>query len=110
MVAHRDFADLALYELSYPIETLTLRCASPVVCLRRCNMKNKVLIGLLVIIFFALTVVLIHPSPTICEDDVRGYETTANSSLEVARSALSKISSSASTTIGTKVAAQLDGL
>jgi hypothetical protein len=68
------------------------------------------LIGLLVIIVFALTVVFMRPSPTICEDDVRGYETTANSSLEVARNALSKINSSASTTIGTKVAAQLAGL
>ncbi|WP_234685085.1 hypothetical protein [Bradyrhizobium monzae] len=73
-------------------------------------MKNKVLIGFLVIVAFALIAVFIRPSPTICADDVRGYETTASSSIEVARNALSKINSSASTTIGTKVAAQLDGL
>ena len=75
-------------------------------------MNNKILAAIasaaMLVVF--ITLVALIPSKDICSDDVRGYVSTASSSLDAARENLSKIRTRIDIEDNLKVPSQLEGL
>jgi len=71
---------------------------------------KKLYVAAAVLTLVIVVLIILSPSKDICSDEVRGYDDTANSSLDVARQNLSKIKATVSTELSVKVPVQLDGL
>lgn len=74
------------------------------------NKKMLAVMASAVLLVVIVVLVALIPSKDICSDDVRGYESTASSSLDATRENLSRIKASIAVEEGRKVPVQLDGL